>query len=258
MRELDRNLPIKNGVVATATYSASFSFLDSDILYSEKKHIYRKSSFSEVHASDWFIAYSVIPENRVTVRSGTELIPLVGPTLLYQPPFTIVESHVTAGPLTWECIGSTKALNCNFLNPRILTNCHRNLPRSKSEIYSLLGQLTLGRELIQEKFPSSIAERLKSHLDANFREDLKIGQIADTLNCSRENMTRTFKKVYGLTPIDYRHQLRVYQALIEMRSERSITEALLKVGFSEPGLFIQQFKKILDALPKQYKFQNNC
>lgn len=251
-----KKLKNKNGYVMTSTYSNRFTYLDEHILYCEKNHTYQKKVYHETHASDWFLAYANLPENRVSLRSADTLIKLVGPTIIFQPAFSLLEFHIEEGFLKWECVGSHLPFEFLPTSPKLLRDGNFNLPQNKKELIELFKQLSLQPNIFQERSPSAVAEKLKIYIDNNFREDLKIGLIANKLNYSREVMTRSFKKTYGISPIEYRHRLRISEALIKMRLGFSITDALLSVGFMDPSQFIVQFKNLFNSLPHQYKFQN--
>lgn len=239
--------------IETPNYRALFNYVDGCMIYSEKIHIYSKNTYFDTYASDSFVAFADLPRNRVAIRNGSEFIKLEGPTLLFQPPYSLIETQVEAGPLRWECVGTSTNLFPDFQNPKLLTNFQFSKPQSPMDVLRLYDHLKGAKDLTQERRPSALAERLKKHIDQNFREDLKISHIADTLHCSRVVMSRAFKKTYGISAIEYRHRIRVHEALIKMRLGYSITDALFAVGFSEPGQFITHFKHLLNALPSQYR-----
>ncbi|MCK6599262.1 MAG: AraC family transcriptional regulator [Bdellovibrionaceae bacterium] len=253
-----RKTKLKNnrGHVITSTYSNRFSYIDDHILYCEKQHNYSKKIYHETHASDWFLAYAVLPENRVCLRSADTILKLDGPIFIFQPAFSLLEFHIEEGFLKWECIGSHLPFDFLPTSPKLLKTSNFTLPKNKQDLIEVSKKLFLQPSIIQERTPSAIAEKLKNYIDSNFREDLKIGIIAKKLNYSREVMTRAFKKVYGISPIEYRHKLRLSEALIQMRLGFSITDALLSVGFMDPSQFIVQFKNLFNSLPHKYKFQN--
>ncbi len=241
--------------IVTSNYQATVSRLADGLFYSEKVHQYTKNIYHEAYASDWFIGFASLPKNRVQLRSANSLIDLCGPTALFLPPFSLVELHIEEGPLKWSCIGSTIKIPFDIRTPRYLTGVELCPPHYKADVYKILAQLNKAPEFEQQKYPSAIAAKAKAYMDAHFCEELKISSVAQYLNCSRVVLTRAFKSVYGISLIEYRHKLRIYEALIRMRYGLSVTEAICAVGFSDPSQFNLQFKKNLNALPSQYKIQ---
>lgn len=244
----------RQGSFSVDHYSSHFELLDGELLYAKKSHSYQKKTYHESFASDWTLLWADLPPDTISIRSGDKVIPLAGPTILFMPPFTIVELHTAKCLLAWELLASSNSLpgSACFQTPILLAGPKR-LPKSKAEVIDLMESLKDGTRLVQEKKISSVAEKAKRYIDHHFCENLKIGEMALRLNFSREVLTREFKSTYGLSPIDYRHRLRLFEALIKVRSKKSFTDALFEVGFSDPSQFITQFKKTLGALPRQYK-----
>lgn len=245
---------VKNeATITTSNYKATVHLIDDELLYSEKSHQYKKNIYHESYASDWFIALSNLPKERVKLRSGNQLVDLYGPTLIFQPPFSLLEMHVEEGPLSWSCLGSISKIPFDITRPTFITNSEFSIPKTKQDVYDLLGRLRDATVIIQERYPSAVAEKLKAYIDIHFREEMKISSIANELNYSRVVMTRAFTKVYGISPVEYRHKIRIHEALVKVRYGHTITEALYEVGFSDPSQFIVHFKNILNAVPNQYK-----
>lgn len=244
----------RQGSLSVDQYSSHFTLIEDDLLYAKKSHSYQKKTYRESFASDWALLWADLPPRTVSIRSGDKVIPLAGPTTLFMPPFTIVELHTEICLLNWELVASSNPLPsaASFSTPILLVGPKR-LPESKTEVIELMALLKDGTRLVQEKKISSVAEKAKRYIDQHFCENLKIGEMALHLNFSREVLTREFKSTYGLSPIDYRHRLRLFEAMIKVRNKKSFTDALFEVGFSDPSQFITQFKKNLGALPSQYK-----
>lgn len=242
--------------IIAESYWASVCLFKDGIIYSKKNHYYQNKSHHDCYASDSFIAFANLPPNKVKIRSGENFLSLEGPCVLYQPPFSLLETHTEEGELTWECIAFTTFKFPLIQEPRILIQSAEKIPKSKAEVINLLNKMTHATVIRQETKPSAIAERLKNYIDKNFCENLKISHLEETLGCSRVIMTRAFSKTYNISPVEYRHRLRVHQALSKMRNGLSITAALYDVGFSDPSQFIFHFKKILGTTPNQYKIMS--
>ncbi|MBL7544443.1 MAG: helix-turn-helix transcriptional regulator [Bdellovibrionaceae bacterium] len=243
----------KSFSIETPSYVANVLFLEKNIVFSNKVHYYQKNVYVQTYGTEWAISFADLPANRVKLRSGNNLIPLQGPTLIFQAPFSILEFHVEEGPLRWGYIGSTIKCPIEINGCRIVSqNDVKNLFNQK-HVLEMLMALKAGQIVIQEKNKSAVSEKLKECLDNNYTENLNIADFAKKLKISRVVMTRSFSLTYGISPVEYRTKLRLFRALAFMREGLSITEASYLVGFSNPSLFIRSFKKHLNATPHQYK-----
>lgn len=239
------------------SYLANVQLWPGHIMYSKKKHFYQSKHHFDCYASDNFIAFANLPKGKVKIRSAQKYLDLEGHCILFQPPFSLIETFTLKGELTWECIAFKKEISISDKNPRVLFT-QVNIPRTNQEIARLLEKLhNEGIEIIQETKPSAIAEKLKKAIDKNFCDNIKLTTLADQLRCSRVVMTRAFTKTYNISPVEYRHKLRIHEALLRVRYGLSITDALYEVGFSDPSQFIHHFKRLLGTTPNQYKIMKN-
>lgn len=251
--QLSNNKFIK---IIAENYWANVCLYKDGIIYSKKNHYYHSKTHHDCYASDSFLAFANLPPNKVKIRSGEKFLPLEGPCILYQPPFSLVETHTEEGDLTWECVAFSTFQFPLIQEPRVLLHHEEKIPKSKIEVINLLNKMTQATIIKQETKPSAVAEKLKNYIDKHFCEDLKISYLEEVLGCSRVIMTRAFSKTYNISPVEYRHRLRIHQALLKMRNGLSITDALYEVGFSDPSQFIFHFKKILGTTPNQYKIMS--
>lgn len=82
--------------------------------------------------------------------------------------------------------------------------------------------------------------------------------LAETAFMSRAAYSELFKKVAGVTPIEYVSQFRIakgYQMI--SKKEGSILEVALACGYDSESAFSKAFKRILGMSPSQVKKQSN-
>lgn len=95
-----------------------------------------------------------------------------------------------------------------------------------------------------------------SHLEANYRENVELDQLAKMAHMSKRNFMRSFQAATGTSPIAHLIQLRVNQAAsLLRRTEHSVTEIAFQVGFSDSNYFARQFRAQLGVTPSQYRQQ---
>jgi AraC-like DNA-binding protein len=96
--------------------------------------------------------------------------------------------------------------------------------------------------------------RAKDLADRRFAEPIGLADMAAAAACSRWQLVRTFRAVYGETPGDYLSRRRVERAMELLRStDRSVTEICHAVGFTSLGTFSRRFKEIVGSSPSHYR-----
>lgn len=241
-------------LIKTPSYQTEVNFLAENMVFLNKDHHYKKGSYIQTYGIEWAISFAELPEGKVILGSGKNKILLAGKTLIFHKPFSILEFEVLENcQISWGFVGSVLPCPVKIDQSKCLTNAKLEFPFSQENVINMLNSLLMGNPLTEERTSSPIAIRVKEHIDANYQNDLKITEVAKVLNISRVVMTRAFSQAYGLSPVEYRTRLRIHAALVYMRQGLSITDALYLVGFSNPSLFINNFKSYLNATPHQYK-----
>ena len=98
-------------------------------------------------------------------------------------------------------------------------------------------------------------ERLMAFIETNMSNtDLKVEQIADSMNLSRAAFYNKLKTIAGLSPIDFLRDIRIKRAcqLIESGSY-TIQQVAFMTGFKDPKFFSRTFRKIMDCSPTEYR-----
>ncbi len=118
-------------------------------------------------------------------------------------------------------------------------------------VIELYGSLLL--ELGQQDIPAHkrlIVSEIEEYIQSRFKEDIKIGQLAELVNLTPNYVSNIFKEVTGQSPIEYLHQHRVAVAReLLLRSDMKIAEISDYLGFCEPAYFNRVFKKVTGEPP---------
>lgn len=97
-------------------------------------------------------------------------------------------------------------------------------------------------------------EFIKSYIDDNFFEDITLDSLAYKFSMNKFTLLRTFKKKYGLTPIDYLQKRRIDECKKLLNNDSlSISEISESSGFSSQSYFNQVFKKLTGISPSLYR-----
>lgn len=107
-----------------------------------------------------------------------------------------------------------------------------------------------GQRLPDNEWVSQITQ----YIDAHYSEDMTLATLADVCHGSPYHLHRTFKRVKGMTPVDYVQQKRIGKAM-EYLAETDKTVAAIAgaVGIANAPYFITLFKKLTGKTPKEYR-----
>lgn len=112
-----------------------------------------------------------------------------------------------------------------------IKNCHTKLPDSNNLVIAL------------------------DYMKVHFHEDLPLEVLSDLVGVTTEHFCRTFKKQYGLTPVQYLMRLRIQRAkqLLLTRPPIPLKAIAGKVGYQDLSYFGALFKKMESITPGQFR-----
>ncbi|PKG24779.1 bifunctional transcriptional activator/DNA repair enzyme AdaA [Niallia nealsonii] len=92
------------------------------------------------------------------------------------------------------------------------------------------------------------------YIDKHFGGKLTLEKLADIAHGSPYHLHRIFKKIKGVTPVEYIQQVRLKQAKEQLiQTNIGIAEIALSVGMPNLPYFITLFKKKIGYTPAQYR-----
>lgn len=96
-------------------------------------------------------------------------------------------------------------------------------------------------------------EEVFFYIEQNYTESIVLDDISQTLNISKSYMSRTFKKLMGISVIDYLYEYRIHQSKEQLMSrDLTISEIASKNGFKTTPHFSRIFKKYEGVAPSEY------
>ena len=129
---------------------------------------------------------------------------------------------------------------------RIRPNIKRTLIDYSFNISEQLGcNLYLKLEMLQ---------RCKAFIDEHFTENLSVEELSKIANMSVSGFAHHFKKVLGLSPVQYLIRLKIGTAQkLLITTDKNITEIGMDVGYESVSHFNNQFKKFVGTSPQNYR-----
>ncbi|MEH7335826.1 bifunctional transcriptional activator/DNA repair enzyme AdaA [Neobacillus drentensis] len=102
-------------------------------------------------------------------------------------------------------------------------------------------------------------ELITEYIDKNYTEKLTLETLAEMSHGSPYHLHRTFKRVTGISPVEYIQRIRINTARnLLLQSDLAIAEIGKEVGIPNIPYFVTLFKKRIGSTPAQYrKFQGN-
>lgn len=113
----------------------------------------------------------------------------------------------------------------------------------------------LGEQVLDpgNKLPSPIAKAC-AYIRSHFTAELKLGDLAQRANLSKEHFCTLFHRSTGLRLTEYITRVRVEHALKRLtHSEDSITDIAFAVGFQSIPHFNRSFKAVTGQSPRQFR-----
>lgn len=104
-----------------------------------------------------------------------------------------------------------------------------------------------------EAYQTSV-ERAIRHMKEHLAEPLDLDEIARVAAISKFHLVRVFDELTGITPHYFLACLRVQRAKeLLLRSESSITDVCLQVGYSSLGTFSTTFSSLVGISPQEFR-----
>lgn len=255
--QLDRQYFLK-----TKSYTSFSKIIEEHLIYFERlDDIFRNERKLDCFSSHWIIGIAKDVPPGIFIRNGKTYLEIKSGDVIFLPAFTILEwfFEVTT-QIQWTGYISHLPIPNNIIEkPFLFRDQLYTSFKNSADIFDFLLQKQQCKDFIsieEQAKPSQTALSIKHEIQKNYASTEGLSSLVKKLNISRMTFSTTFKQAYGLTPIQYQHRLRIFESLRLINLGYSITDALFSVGFSDPGQYIDHFKKILDVNPKNYVPKN--
>ena len=96
--------------------------------------------------------------------------------------------------------------------------------------------------------------RARDAMDRAYPEVMDVAALAAIAVMSEAHFIRSFRATFGETPHRYLQRRRVERAMYLLRrTDRSVTDVCLDVGFASLGTFSRTFREVVGQAPSEYR-----
>lgn len=95
---------------------------------------------------------------------------------------------------------------------------------------------------------------VRQYIDLHFKEALTLDQLAEEAHMNKYYLSHTFKKEYGVSPINYMISRRIEESkYLLAETDLSLSQIAQLLGFSSLSYFSQVFRRTQGASPMEYR-----
>lgn len=208
-------------------------------------HILLSNSFSAKHAEELaeLPCYKMLFEIEPTLRCQTKSMCYL---TLSGKPFKLCERIISDIQNENEKTDEGRGIRQAFL--------------ALTLIGMLCEQMTLGAHSLSENFDRDTISVIKSieRIENEFQNKLPVELLSKECKMSYSTYLRTFRKLTGVTPLQYQRACRLKKAEELLKfSEETILSVALTCGYYDSAHFIREFTAVKGMSPTAYRFGKN-
>ncbi|QQZ10056.1 AraC family transcriptional regulator [Heyndrickxia vini] len=95
---------------------------------------------------------------------------------------------------------------------------------------------------------------IKNYIKLHFRENINLDTLAEAGHINKYYLAHSFKKLVGVSPIEYLIQTRIRESKILLETTNyPISNIAAITGFSSQSFFAQSFKRVTNVSPSHYR-----
>lgn len=208
---------------------------------------------ADVYPGYWILyVYEKLPSGTF-VGTGQDIVELTAGMAVLVPPFQVVEWNFPAGWGEWKAYCVHRDLE-SFVPHSVSTFVWD--PAWQVESYADLADILMAcfykMKLLGSSDRESVVQTIRSLLNQNFREDLRIDDFYKDLRTPASSANFWMRKAVGMPAVYYRNKLRVFEALRLLALGNKPMDVCYKAGFKDYSRFYRQFCSNLSVPPSDY------
>ncbi|MGZ3768518.1 MAG: helix-turn-helix domain-containing protein [Bdellovibrio sp.] len=203
----------------------------------------------EVNTKNGFLSWKV---------DGKMVRPEKNRLFLFLPDYTWTSEFY---PKKIECtirgLFSVGKVQANWPSKPTLFTSNEKLPLKLENIGAFFTKSQIVAEVALQSSPSGTASKVKKMLETKPLQELSMAKIASQLKSSAAVISRSFKKSYGYTPIQYKRGLRVTLGMYHLLNGKDPSEAAYLAGYNDLSRFYKQFKQYIKDTPESHRIKRS-
>lgn len=109
-------------------------------------------------------------------------------------------------------------------------------------------------KVLKNKVFNKVINEAVTYIHKNYRENVKLGDVAKFVGMNESYLSRLFKKNLNINFVDYLNHVRITEAKELLNNqELMISDVAYQVGYSNENYFSRIFKAVEGISPKQYQ-----
>ena len=171
--------------------------------------------------------------------------------------FYVLEFSFYASHLFHDCIFQTvKGISAEKFD-EIYEESKKGGFLALSGFYNVIDRLQNILKKDARNFRHSHIQPALEYIENNFSQPVEIKALARLCNCSESSLFKTFQAIMGVSPIAYKHNIMIQNALDMLaHTDLSIEEISRRVGFASANYFRKIFIRITGKTPKEIRRKN--
>jgi AraC-like DNA-binding protein len=109
------------------------------------------------------------------------------------------------------------------------------------------------RVVASSRVDDELARRAKARMLGESPRADAIGDLARDMGASRFQLIRAYKRAFGLTPEDFRRQLRIERARRLLSGRERLADIAATAGFSDQSHMTREFRRLVGVTPGGYR-----
>lgn len=245
--------------VRSKNYTTQYKVLSRDfILTHNAETIDNFTKKIMTRGSEWILLLGDFQHSNIEIKEYKKSIKVHGKTAILIPPFNFITLNLSSGVFErFEIYFSELPTTIRTIDKPITFLWNGELvPDDSAQIAEWVASAREVKEISVDYYHSKVldmAKAVKHCIDRNYKAPLKITDIANELNLNRSHMTKSFKKVYGFSPLYWRQIVRMFDALKAMNNGGDITHSIYASGYASVAQYLLFFKKWFHVTPKHHR-----
>jgi AraC-like DNA-binding protein len=246
--------------IETRSYQSQFEKISDNLLFLKRTHRY-PIGFETIDTYGDFniLAFANLENGSVELKNNNQSLSLNGNIALFVPKYSIIQWKIHTPLLQWSAFVTNQKLSTEG-KPVVIFDPPSIKPKSVEDLKCIIENTTRFHH-VKELMPIGsdlIAYKIKEQLDLRHTEDIEIKEISELFKLTLSQTTKIFAKTFGLTPVEYRSKVRIFNSMFNLlisKDSTDVTEIAYESGFSDLSRFNKQFKKITSTTPSKFKFR---